>query len=288
MIWAAIALAVAGACCFAVAAWMQQAAVHAAAGGDGLRLEGWLRVLRAPRWMSGFALTTAGAALHACALGLAPLVVIQPVGVVAIAMTTVLAVRSAGGTLTRATGFAVAASTIGVGLFVVLAAQRPTVPTLPPGVELRTGLMTAAVVAGLALVGAVTGGRIRCLAYAAAAGTAYGLVSVFVHAIAVDVRLGGIAAVHPAAVVGMLAALPAGMWFVQHAYASGPPQVVVACQTVIDPMLGVAVGLGLLGEADGLTRTAAMGLVGCACLAVTGVVLLARETASRSPLWSRS
>jgi membrane-associated protein len=37
-------------------------------------------------------------------------------------------------------------------------------------------------------------------------------------------------------------------------------------------MLGVAVGLGLLDEADGMTRTAAMGLVGCACLAVAGVV----------------
>ena len=286
MVWAAIALAAAGACCFAVAAWMQQAGVYAAAGPDGLRLEGWLRVLRVPRWMSGFALTTVGAGLHACALGLAPLVVIQPVGIVAIAMTTVLAVRSADGALTRATGLAVAASTIGVGLFVTLAAQRPTVPALPPGVELRTALMTAAVIAGLGLVGAVTGDRIRCLAYAA--GTAYGLVSVCVHAIAVDVRLGGIAAVHPATVVGLLAALPVGMWFVQHAYASGPPQVVVACQTVIDPMLGVAVGLGLLGEADGLTRMAAMGLVGCACLAVAGVVLLARETTSRSPLWSRS
>jgi hypothetical protein len=286
MIWAAIALAVAGASCFAVAAWMQQAAVDAAAGPDGLRLKGWLRVLRAPRWISGFGLTTVGAALHACALGLAPLVVIQPVGAAAIAMTTVLAVRSAGATLTRSAGFAVAASTVGVGLFVVLAAQRPTVPVLPPGVELRTGLMTAVVVAGLGLLGAVTGGRIRCLAYAAAAGAAYGLVSVLVHAIAVDVRLGGIAAVHPAGVVGMLAALPAGMWFVQHAYASGPPPVVVACQNVVDPMLGVAVGLGLLGEADGLTRTAAMGLVGCACLAVAGVVVLTRETTARSPLGS--
>ena len=267
MVWAAIALAVAGACCFAVATWMQQRAVYAAAGPDGLRLEGWLRVLRAPRWMSGFALTTAGAGLHACALGLAPLVVIQPVGIVAIAMTTVLAVRSPDGALTRATGLAVAASTIGVGLFVILAAQRPTVPTLPPGVELRTGLMTAAVVAGLGLVGAVTGGRIRCLAYAAAAGTAYGLVSVFVHAIAADVRLGGIAAVHPATVVGLLAALPVGMWFVQHAYASGPPQVVVACQTVIDRRGGGGGGLGRL---------------------LADVVLLARETTSRSPLWSRS
>jgi hypothetical protein len=37
----------------------------------------------------------------------------------------------------------------------------------------------------------------------------------------------------------MATAIGAGGWCVQHAYASGAPQVVVACQAVVDPMLGV-------------------------------------------------
>ncbi|QUQ65652.1 hypothetical protein [Kutzneria sp. CA-103260] len=279
MTWLAIALAAAGACCFALAAWLQQAAVRTAVDADGLRLSGWLRMVRAPRWLSGFGLTGLGAGLHACALGLAPLTVIQPVGTVAIALTTVLAVRSTGGRLTPSTWLAVAASTLGVGIFVLLAAQRTAMPPLSAAADVRAGMVTAVGVAALGAIGAVTGGRVRCLAYAAAAGMAYGLVSVYVHTIAVGY-------LHPIAVVGLLAALPVGLWFVQHAYAAGPPQVVIACQTVVDPMLGVGVGLGLLGEASSLHRSTAITLAACGIVAVVGVVLLAREHVR--PQWSRS
>ena len=278
MTWLAITLAVAGALCFAVAAWLQQDAVRATAGTDGLR---WRRMLRAPRWLSGFGLTGVGAGLHACALGLAPLTVIQPVGAVAIALTTVLAVRSTGGRLTRSTGLAVIASTLGVGLFVLLAAQRTVMPAVSSHVEMRAGVMTAVGVVLLGAIGAAAPNRLRCLTYSAAAGLAYGLVSVYVHTLAVD----GIAHLHPVALLGLVAALPVGLWFVQHAYAAGPPQVVIACQTVVDPMLGVGVGLGLFGESAGLTRSALVTLLACAAVAVTGVVLLAREHVR--PQWSR-
>ncbi|MFI9386997.1 hypothetical protein [Kutzneria sp. NPDC052558] len=278
----AIALAAVGALCFAVAAWLQQAAVRTAADGDDLRLSGWLRMVRAPRWLSGFGLTGLGGGLHACALGLAPLSVVQPVGVVAVAVTTVLAVRSTGGRLTSSTWLAVIASTAGIGLFVLMSAHWAVMPTLSAGAEARAGALTAVGVLGLGAFGAVTAGRARCLAYAAAAGMAYGLVSVYAHSLAVD----GLAHLHVAAALGLVVALAVGLWFVQHAYAAGPPQVVIACQTVIDPMLGVGVGLGLFGEADALPRFAAAVLVACAVVAVTGVLLLAREHIR--PQWSRS
>jgi hypothetical protein len=167
-------------------------------------------------------------------------------------------------------------------LFVLMAAQRAVMPTLAVGAEARAGALTAVGVVVFGACGAVTTGRLRCLAYAAAAGMAYGLVSVYVHSLAVD----GIGHLHVAAVVGLVAALPVGLWFVQHAYAAGPPQVVIACQTVIDPMLGVGVGLGLFGEATALSRSAAVILLACAAVAVTGVALLAREHIR--PQWSRS
>jgi hypothetical protein len=278
----AITLAAAGALCFAVAAWLQQAAVRSAVGTDGLRPASWLRMLRAPRWLTGFGLTGVGAGLHAGALGLAPLTVVRPVGVVAIGLTTVLAVRSAGGRLTRSTSLAVIASMAGVGVFVLLAAQRAAMPALSSGAEARAGALTAVGVVALGTVGTATAGRVRCIAYASAAGMAYGLVSVYMHSLAVD----GLAHLHPTALVGLIAALPVGMWFVQHAYAAGPPQVVLACQTVIDPMVCVGVGFGLFGEASGLPRSAAFALVACAALAIVGVALLAREHIR--PQWSRS
>jgi len=275
--WLAITLAALGALCFAVAAWLQQAAVVDA---GGLGFSGWLRVLRARRWLSGFGLTGVAAGLHACALGLAPLTVIQPVGAIAITLTTMLASRSGSARPTRSTWLAVVASTFGVGLFVLLSARHAVMPTLSAAAEARAGILTAVGVVVLATVGTAVPGRVRCLAYAAAGGLAYGLVSVYVHSLAVD----GIAHLHPLAVVGLLVALPVGLWFVQHAYATGPPQVVIACQTVVDPMLGVGVGLGLFGEAGGLPGATATVLVACAAVAVAGVILLAREHIR--PQWS--
>jgi glycosyltransferase involved in cell wall biosynthesis len=276
VIGVAIALAVAAACCFAVAAWLQQDAVRTVVAGGSLRLAGWARIVRAPRWVTGFGLTGVGAGLHAGALSLAPLVVVQPIGVLAIALTTVLAVRSSRGRLTRPIAMAVVTCMLGVALFVVLAATGSATKVLPAGVEMRAGVVATLIVGAFGVVGALARGRTRCLAYAAAAGVAFGLVSALVHMTAVRVLAGGLGQIHVLVVVGVILAIVVGGWFVQHAYASGPPQVVVACQTVIDPMLGVGIGIGLLGEAAHLLPQTAVALVACAVLAVAGVVALAR------------
>jgi glycosyltransferase involved in cell wall biosynthesis len=278
----AIALAVAAACCYAVAAWLQQGTVHTVTdGGGSLRLAGWLRLFRTRRWVIGFGLAAIGAGLHAYALSLAPLVVIQPIGVLAIALTTLLAMRSAGSRVTRSAALAVAMSMVGVGLFVVLAVTGPRTSVLASGVELRAGLVSALIVAVLGVVGAFARKRTRCLAFAGAAGVSYGLVSVLVHAIAVRMHVGGLGQLNFLTLGGIVLSLVAGGWFVQHAYASGPPQVVVACQTVIDPMLGVGIGIGLLGEAARMSPLTSVGLVVCAAMAVIGVIKLAGRQASR-------
>jgi glycosyltransferase involved in cell wall biosynthesis len=273
----AIVLALAAAGCFGVAAWLQQATVHTVTGGAGLRLTGWPAVLRAPKWVSGFGLIAFGALLHAVALSLAPLVVVQPIGVLAIALTTVLAARSRNTRLGRLAGAAVTASTLGVGSFVLLAATSPSTGSVPDGIETRAVLVVAAIVVLAGVLGTVTSGRVRCLAYAAAAGACYGLVSVLVHASAVRIEAAGLHEIHVDTVLALLAGLLVGGWFVQHAYAAGPPQVVVACQTVLDPMLAVGVGIGLFGEAGRVSPAAATGLVLAGIVAVIGVGALARS-----------
>jgi glycosyltransferase involved in cell wall biosynthesis len=277
VIGAAILLALAGACGNAVAAWLQQGAVREVTGGGELRLAGWARMVRAPRWISGFGLTAGSATLHAIALSIAPLVVVQPIGVLAIALTTLLAARSTGLRLTRATSAAVLASMLGIGLFVLLAARGPVASAAPDGVEVRAVLLVGFLIAVAAGIGAVAGGRVRCVGFAAAAGMAYGLVSVLVHASAVRVATGGFGDIHLDTLAAIAAALVTGGWFVQHAYAAGPPQVVVACQTVLDPMIAVGIAIGLLGEAGRFSSAAIVGLVAGSLLAVGGVIVLARR-----------
>ncbi|HEX3784781.1 MAG TPA: glycosyltransferase [Pseudonocardiaceae bacterium] len=279
----AIGLALAAACCFGVAAWLQQATVHAITHGAGLRLAGWRTVLRAPKWVSGFGLIALGALLHTVALGLAPLVVVQPIGVLAIALTAILAGRSRGTRVGRVAATAIAASTLGIGAFVLLAATNASTEIVPDGAETSAVLVVGAIVVFAGLLGTLTEGRLRCLAYAAAAGACYGLVAVLVHASAVRIESYGLREIHLDTVLTLAAALLVGGWFVQHAYAAGPPQVVVACQTVLDPMLAVGIGIGLFGETGNVSPAAATGLALAGIGAVVGVVILARTATPSTP-----
>jgi glycosyltransferase involved in cell wall biosynthesis len=208
---------------------------------------------------------------------MASLIVVQPIGVLAIALTTVLSARSARARPSAATMLAVAASTLGVGLFVALAARGQTYADIPHGAEAQAAMLVMAIVMVLGTVAALSRGRVRCVAFASGAGVAYGLVSVLVHTNARHLATGGIGQINIAAAAGILAALLLGGWFVQHAYSSGPPHLVVACLTVVDPILGVGVGIGLLKEGTGITPLAAAGQMGCAALAIAGVAVLAQH-----------
>jgi glycosyltransferase involved in cell wall biosynthesis len=277
----AIGLALIAACCFGLAAWLQQDAVRAATDGGRLRLAGWRAVLRAPKWAGGFGLVALAAALHAAALSLAPLVVVQPIGVLAIALTTIMSARSRRVRLGRTTATGVVASTTGVGAFVLLAAGSSTAGAAPDGVETRAALVVAVLVAITSTLGVVVRRKapgLACLAYAAAAGVCYGLVSVLVHASALRIEAAGLGDIHLDTVLVLVAALLVGGWFVQHAYAAGPPQVAVACQTVLDPILAVGLGIGLFGESGRLSPGVATGLALAGAVAVAGVWALARTS----------
>ncbi|GAA3462541.1 glycosyltransferase [Saccharothrix longispora] len=265
MTWLAVGLAVVGAVFFAFAARLQHEAVRA--GGGPLRV---LELLRRPRWLSGLVLLVAGAGVHAAALGMAPLSVVQPVGVVAIGVTALLDGR-------RRELPAVVVTTAGVGAFVFLAAGSATATVVAPEAELRAALVALGLVAVPGLVGVLASGPVaRSLGFGAAGGVAYGFVSVLMRAVSQDVQRGGVSWSTAFSVAGIGVALVLGGWFIQHAYASGPPHVAVACLTVVDPLVAVGLGAGVLGEATRTSGAVALAELACALVAVGGVVVLAR------------
>jgi glycosyltransferase involved in cell wall biosynthesis len=265
MTWFAVLLAVLGAVFFAFAARLQHEAVRAS--------EGALRVrelLRRPRWLLGLVLLVVGAGVHAAALGMAPLSVVQPVGVVAIGITAVLDGR-------RRELPAVAWTTFGVGAFVLLAAGSATSTAVVPEAELKAALVALGLIAVPGLVGVLsTRPAVRALGFGAAGGVAYGFVSVLMRSVSQDVQQGGLAWTTAFSAAGIVAALLVGGWFIQHAYASGPPHVAVACLTVVDPLVAVGIGAGLLGEATRTSLLVGAAELVCAAVAVGGVVALAR------------
>ena len=78
-------------------------------------------------------------------------------------------------------------------------------------------------------------------------------------------------------VVALLAATALGSYFVQTAYASGPPDLVVAGLTVIDPIVAISVGIIVLGEAAEAPLWAIISFIIAGGLAVYGVFQLAQH-----------
>jgi len=87
-----------------------------------------------------------------------------------------------------------------------------------------------------------------------------------------------------------------GAVFVQNAYSSGPPDLVIAGLTVIDPIVAVTIAIVILQEAAQAGPLEILAFVGAGAIAVVGVFLLARhhpqthhelEDASAPPTGSR-
>jgi len=263
----ALVLAVLGAACFGGAAVLQ----HGEIGGGPFSLAA---LARRPRWLAGTALAAAGAGLHVVALVLAPVSVVQPVGVLAVPLAVVLVVGRPRGRVLVGTGLCVT----GVALVVRLTSGlTPVPPTDSRQAVLLAAAAAAAAVLALAGVAARTSGRLRCLACATGAAVAFGLVSAVLRAVSLQIAAGQAS---PSAVLGAAAgvgvALLVGGWLVQQAFTSGPPGVVVAVLTVADPLVAVGAGAALLGEAGGLDAPTAVLLALFGAVAACGVALLAR------------
>ena len=121
----AIACALASAVFLAFGAQRQGSAVSADTGGLGLNSAGLGRLLRNPRWLFGLLLLGTGTALNVAALAMAPLTVVQPIGSLALVITTIVNSRDQGLRLNRVTVVSIIACVAGSMLFVLLAVGPP-------------------------------------------------------------------------------------------------------------------------------------------------------------------
>ncbi len=283
----AIVLAMLGAVCFAGAAALQHRAVAAESGNrdiDGqshiLTLRGLRAITRKPGWLVGLALAGGGSFLHGIALVLAPLTVIQPVGVLAVPIAVVLSALRTRRRPAPLVLVGVAVSVAGVAAFVGIAAGTAVSTPAPDSATLFAGIVVAGVVMLIAGLGLVRSGWTRCVACAVAGAAAFGLVSALVRTVSQSITSGAVTLTNPAVlatVAGIVAALLAGGWLVQQALAAGPPEVVIACLTVVDPIVAVLLGAVLLGEGAATPAGTWFLLAVAAVPAAGGVVALARH-----------
>jgi drug/metabolite transporter (DMT)-like permease len=274
----AIMFAVLGALCSALGAHLQHQGVRTATKDTaGLKLRGAAALVHNRTWLAGFAVLFACAVMQILALALAPVTIVAPIVVLALPAVAMLNARSSGERLNTTAMIAIGASTLGVALFVTLASGHATATHFPDSAVLLACQLIAAVIILFGVAGALTKGLLRCVLLATGAGAAYGLVSVLVRDVTYTFQTSGVGGISPVSVTGLVAAFAVGSWYIQLAYASGPPDIVVGCQTVLSPLVATAIAIALLDETANAGGWTGAGLITGAAAAVVGVVLLARH-----------
>jgi drug/metabolite transporter (DMT)-like permease len=278
----AIALAFVAAMLFALAASLQHGAVDGVSDAHGGRLSAaaFWTLLRRPGWLLGVATAGAGAALHAVALVLSPVAVVQPIGVLAVPIAVLVTVHRTRERPGRGVILGVALCVLGVAAFVVIAANSTVSTRVPDFATLIAGSVCLATVLVLVAVAMLRTDWIRCVAWVTGGAVAFGLVSALVRALSQQVATGLVTFTDPrflGTVAGIVVAMGVGLWLVQQGYAAGAPEVVIACLTVVDPIVAVLLGIVLLGEGPAIDGISGVVLIACTLAAVAGVASLARH-----------
>lgn len=281
----AVLLAVVAAACFAGAALLQHHAVSQAttptASEESRRLgvTAFLALLRNPRWLAGSGVVALGTLLHVVALTLAPISLIQPVGVLAVPFVVLASAALDRRRPTRGLLGAVALCVAATGGFVALADHPATAVPLPSTTLLGAAAAVSLLVVLLWLGSHTRASVVRAGMLASVGAVCFGLGSTILRSISVlwvtPARL-----LEPRSVVAiviMACAMAVGGLAVQHAYAAGAAAVVTSTLTVGDPLVAVLLGITLLGEAPQLGLASVAGMVVCAVGAAAGVVLISRR-----------
>ncbi|WP_051209351.1 hypothetical protein [Propionicicella superfundia] len=238
------------------------------------------RLIRTPRWLLGLCVLGVGAALHVVALILGPVTVVQPVGILAVPWSILLAARIHKHRIPPRVWLWVAVTLVSLGLFTWLSSLYTAVD-----VQLHeTALLVAiAAVAAAAVVLGFAGHSgpkaLRCLAWASAGSVCYGLASSLIRVVAEWITRHEWSG-NPAfwiCVAALLACYAGGGWMIQQGYANGPAETVVGSMTTTDPFVAVMIGLFVLGESVGLSLGIGLGMAALGIASILGVVLLSHD-----------
>ncbi|MBT2503912.1 multidrug DMT transporter permease [Curtobacterium sp. ISL-83] len=243
----------------------------------GLSVRHVLALVSSGSWVLGTIMLGIAVVLQLVSITFAPLIVVQPLGAVALVITTWFSSRSSGVPLGYRARRAVWTCIVGVAIFVGIAAfvghESPITAQ-----QLVTILVTLAVVLVLVLVSfRIVAKHGNALYYIVGAGLLYGFVATLAKVTLNRFVNHTFDWLTVLAIIGVLVAAALGGYFVQNAYSSGSADLVIAGLTVIDPIVAVSIGVIVLGEAAGAPWIAVAGFVVAAAIAITGVFMLAKH-----------
>lgn len=275
----AIGLAIVGAIFLSLGAQFQNDAVAKQQGAavkvGGLAVKQIIALLSRPRWLIGTSFLGLAIISQLAALSLAPLIVVQPVGVIALIITSLLNAKIHRVALDLRTFSAIAITTVGVAAFVFFAAGSAIETQMSDAKLLVVVGVLVGLLAMFAMLFYISKGKVGPLNYIFGAGVLYGFVASLAKVVLLRIEQQDFDWLTLLAVGALLAATGLGGWFVQNAYASGPPDLVIAGLTVVDPAVAIAIAVVILGEASEAVALQIVGFIVSGIVAAVGVIMLA-------------
>lgn len=248
-----------------------------AQGTGGLNGRQLMLLLSRPSWVFGTLMLALAIVFQLTSLAFAPLIVVQPLGAVALVITAVLNARVSRVKLNRASVIAITMCVGGVGLFVTVAAFTAVDKPVTDANLVTILIVLAVVLVAFAAAFTMLRSRFKAIFYIIGAGVLYGFVATLAKVIINRTQNGNFEWLTLVCVAGLLLAAGGGAYFVQNAYSSGPPDLVIAGLTVIDPLIAVGIGIVVLGEASQAPAWAAVLFVLAGAVAIWGVFVLAKH-----------
>lgn len=252
---------------------LQQREAEQIATDQTLKLGLLAQLARRPRWLLGVGADVGGYVFEALALGIGTLVLVEPILATSLLLSLFLGGAINGRYVSRAGWYAAVVLAVGVSVFLYVVA-----PT--PGIQLasnRSWLIAAPPIIAFVIAciaGArSTSGSARAALLGVAAGTLFGtsavLTKAFVHYLG-----GGILNWVPHWEPYALAVSSiTGLVCSQSAFQTGALAAAVSAEQVLQPLTGVALGLGLLDERLEVKGSIGALTLGAALIAMLGGVL---------------
>lgn len=278
-----VAAAVVGAVLLALGAQFQGRGVRSVDGPPMGRVRRVVALVTTGGWLLGSGFLVVAVLLQLVALLLAPLPVVQPIGVLSLVVAALLNRRLAHARLQRRGIQGIVVCILGTAVFVVTAAfaTSSTPADVPAVVPLLVLLAAVLVAIGITLL--VARKRLTPVVFALLGGVCFGFVVTLMKVVldrsAAAVQHGAL--IGPALPFSLLVlaciaiAGSIGLALVQRAYAGGSADLVVAALTVVDPLVAVSLGIGLLGQARSAPLWTFPVFLGAEVVAVLGVILMA-------------
>lgn len=278
----AVPAAVAGAASFGLASAVQQRVTKQVPTTGTLNPRLLLALIRRPVWVLAVVTVIGGLTLQVVALAFGPLVLVQPLLVTGALFGAVFSALLAHRGVDRVIVLGAGACVVGLAAFLLLARPGGSSGKLPAATELiPLAVVLGVIVAGCLVVATRFSDTARVAALATATGVLYGLTAGLIKVVTAQIRSGGVAEPfgHPVLYVVCIIG-PMGFLLSQNTFQQGTliaPALAVI--TIMDPLVGVVIGVHWLGEQVTSSPAILAGQAAAAAVVIAGIALLAHRGA---------